>query len=70
MCAPSRHIILIPIFADVDETYNMDPADVEDKITDRTAVVVRPKAWEQGGCDILPGPWAIARNGLVELRAR
>ena len=48
----------------------MDPADVEDKITDRTAVVVRPKAWEQGGCDILPGPWAIARNGLVELRAR
>jgi dTDP-4-amino-4,6-dideoxygalactose transaminase len=30
----------IPIFADVDETYNMDPADVERKITDRTAAIM------------------------------
>jgi dTDP-4-amino-4,6-dideoxygalactose transaminase len=30
----------IPIFADVDETYNMDPADVESKITDRTAAIM------------------------------
>jgi dTDP-4-amino-4,6-dideoxygalactose transaminase len=30
----------IPVFADVDETYNMDPADVEYKITDRTAAIV------------------------------
>ena len=30
----------IPIFADVDETYNMDPADVERKITDRTAAII------------------------------
>jgi dTDP-4-amino-4,6-dideoxygalactose transaminase len=30
----------IPIFADVDETYNMDPADVECKITDRTAAIM------------------------------
>ena len=30
----------IPIFADVDETYNMDPVDVEAKITDRTAAIM------------------------------
>ena len=30
----------IPIFADVDETYNMDPVDVEAKITDRTAAIL------------------------------
>ncbi|RIK40649.1 MAG: hypothetical protein DCC55_14335 [Chloroflexi bacterium] len=30
----------IPIFADIDETYNMDPADVERKITDRTAAIL------------------------------
>ncbi|MCJ7739507.1 MAG: DegT/DnrJ/EryC1/StrS family aminotransferase [Anaerolineae bacterium] len=30
----------IPIFADVDETYNMDPADVESKITDRTKAIM------------------------------
>lgn len=30
----------IPIFADIDETYNMDPADVERKITDRTAAIM------------------------------
>lgn len=30
----------IPIFADVDETYNMDPRDVESKITDRTAAIM------------------------------
>ncbi|MCD6290735.1 MAG: DegT/DnrJ/EryC1/StrS family aminotransferase [Anaerolineae bacterium] len=30
----------VPVFADVDETYNMDPADVERKITDRTAAIL------------------------------
>jgi perosamine synthetase len=30
----------IPIFADVDATYNMDPADVERKITGRTAAIL------------------------------
>ncbi|MCX6047103.1 MAG: DegT/DnrJ/EryC1/StrS family aminotransferase [Chloroflexi bacterium] len=30
----------IPIFADIDETYNIDPADVERKITDRTAAIL------------------------------
>lgn len=30
----------IPIFADIDESYNMDPADVERKITDRTAAII------------------------------
>jgi len=30
----------IPVFADVDETYNMDPADVEAKITPRTRAII------------------------------
>jgi dTDP-4-amino-4,6-dideoxygalactose transaminase len=30
----------IPVFADVDETYNMDPVDVESKITDRTKAIM------------------------------
>lgn len=30
----------IPVFADIDETYTMDPADVERKITRRTAAIV------------------------------
>lgn len=30
----------IPIFADIDDSYNMDPADVEAKITDRTAAIM------------------------------
>lgn len=30
----------IPIFADIDESYNMDPADVERKITARTAAIM------------------------------
>jgi dTDP-4-amino-4,6-dideoxygalactose transaminase len=30
----------IPVFADIDETYNMDPADVERKITDRTRAIL------------------------------
>ena len=30
----------IPIFADVDHTYNMDPADVERRITDRTRAIM------------------------------
>lgn len=31
---------LIPVFADVDETYNMDPDDVEAKITPRTRAIL------------------------------
>lgn len=30
----------IPVFADIDETYNMDPEDTERKITDRTKAIV------------------------------
>ena len=30
----------IPIFADIDSTYNMDPVDVERKITDRTRAIL------------------------------
>jgi dTDP-4-amino-4,6-dideoxygalactose transaminase len=31
---------LVPVFADIDETYNMDPADVEAKITARTRAIL------------------------------
>ena len=30
----------VPVFADVDETLNLDPADVEAKLTDRTAAII------------------------------
>jgi len=30
----------IPVFADIDDTYNMDPADVEAKITPRTRAII------------------------------
>lgn len=30
----------IPVFADIDATFNMDPADVERKITDRTKAII------------------------------
>lgn len=30
----------VPVFADVDETYNLDPADVEAKITPRTRAII------------------------------
>jgi 8-amino-3,8-dideoxy-alpha-D-manno-octulosonate transaminase len=30
----------IPVFAEVDETLNMDPADIEKKITDKTAAII------------------------------
>ncbi len=30
----------IPVFADIDETYNMDPFDVEKKITPRTRAII------------------------------
>src|SRR3989338_8616301 len=30
----------IPVFADIDNTYNMDPASVEKKITDRTRAII------------------------------
>ncbi len=30
----------IPIFADIDDSYNMDPSDIERKITDRTAAIL------------------------------
>lgn len=37
---PILYQTAIPIFADVDETYNMDPADVERKITPRTRAIM------------------------------
>ena len=41
----------VPIFADVDDTYNMDPADVERKITDRTRAIMAVHLFGNG-CDM------------------
>jgi len=41
----------IPVFADVDDTYNMDPADVERKLTDRTRALLVVHLFGNG-CDI------------------
>lgn len=37
---PILSLTAIPVFADIDHTYNMDPEDVERKITDRTRAIV------------------------------
>jgi len=37
---PILSLNAIPVFADIDSTYNMDPQDVERKITDRTRAIV------------------------------
>lgn len=37
---PVLHQNAIPVFADIDDTYNMDPADVEKKITPRTKAII------------------------------
>ncbi|NLJ35660.1 MAG: hypothetical protein GX358_05405, partial [candidate division WS1 bacterium] len=40
----------IPVFSDVDESMQMDPADIENRITDRT-VAIAPTHYQGGVCD-------------------
>lgn len=37
---PILYQLAVPVFADVDDTYNLDPKSVEDHITDRTRVII------------------------------
>jgi perosamine synthetase len=55
----------IPIFADVDHTYNMDPADVEAKITPRTKAIIAVHLFGNP-CD-MDALLAIARRHGVAL---
>lgn len=41
----------VPIFAEIDDTLGLDPADVEAKITDRTAAII-PVHLDNGPCDM------------------
>lgn len=56
----------IPVFADVDEHYGMDPADVERKITDRTAAVLVVHLFG-GGSDMRGIRRVADRHGLPVL---
>lgn len=55
----------IPIFADIDHTYNMDPADVEAKITSRTKAIIAVHLFGNP-CD-MDALTAIARRHQVAL---
>src|SRR3989338_7454477 len=37
---PILSLLAVPVFADIDHTYNMDPQDVERKITNRTKAIL------------------------------
>lgn len=50
----------VPVFAEIDETLGLDPADVEARITARTAAVI-PVHLDNGACDMDP-LMAVARG--------
>jgi 8-amino-3,8-dideoxy-alpha-D-manno-octulosonate transaminase len=50
----------VPVFAEIDDTLGLDPADVEAKITERTAAII-PVHLDNGPCDMDP-LMAIARQ--------
>ena len=43
----------VPVFAEIDDTLGIDPADVEAKITSRTAAII-PVHLDNGACDLDP----------------
>ena len=58
------HLGGVPVFADVDpDTFNIDPADIERKITPRTKVLL-PVALEGLSCDMDPIMALAERHGL------
>jgi len=54
----------IPVFADVDGTYNMDPADVERKITPRTKAIIAVHLFGNP-CDLAAMKDIAQRRGVV-----
>jgi 8-amino-3,8-dideoxy-alpha-D-manno-octulosonate transaminase len=53
----------VPVFAEIDDTLGLDPADVEAKITDRT-VAVMPVHLDNGACDMDPIMEVARRRGI------
>lgn len=53
----------VPVFADVNDTLGLDPADVEAKITERTAAIVAVHL-ENVSCDMDPLLDVAARHGI------
>jgi 8-amino-3,8-dideoxy-alpha-D-manno-octulosonate transaminase len=52
----------VPIFAEIDDTLGLDPADLEAKITDRTAAILAVHL-DNGACDMDP-LMEVARRGV------
>ena len=57
----------IPVFADIDETYNMDPRDVEARITPRTRAIIVVHLFGNP-CDMDAMAAVARRHGLASSR--
>lgn len=55
---------LVPVFADIDETYNMDPEDVERRITGRTRAIMAIHLFGNP-CDMERMAQVARRHGLI-----
>jgi len=56
----------VPVFAEIDDTLGLDPADVEAKITPRTTAVI-PVHLDNGACDMDPLMDVARRRGVAVL---
>jgi 8-amino-3,8-dideoxy-alpha-D-manno-octulosonate transaminase len=56
----------VPVFAEIDDTLGLDPADVEAKITARTAAII-PVHLDNGPCDMDPIMEVARRHGVPVL---
>ena len=56
----------VPIFAEIDDTLGLDPADVAAKITDRTAAII-PVHLDNGSCDMDPIMEVARQHGVPVL---
>lgn len=54
----------VPIFAEIDETLGLDPADVDAKITNRTTAII-PVHLDNGACDMDPLVAVARRHGVT-----
>lgn len=54
----------VPVFAEIDDTLGLDPADVEAKITERT-VAIMPVHLDNGACDMDPLMEIASRRGVA-----
>jgi 8-amino-3,8-dideoxy-alpha-D-manno-octulosonate transaminase len=56
----------VPVFAEIDDTLGLDPADVEAKITPRTSAII-PVHLDNGACDMDPLMDVARRRGVAVL---